>query len=260
MSAGGRDRPAELASDRELIRLEHVTRVYRMGDSEVRALDDVSLAVRRGDFIALMGPSGSGKSTLLNVVGCLDSPSSGTYLLAGEPVQGLSEDRLAEIRQKRIGFIFQSYHLVPRMTAARNVELPLLLAGVEPGERRERVRGALDSVDLGRRAHHRPDEMSGGERQRVAIARAMVMRPHLLLADEPTGNLDSRTGDEIVRLLERLHAGGLTIVLVTHDPRVAGHAGRIIRLRDGRIEAGGGAEEPVAPGAPPRSPARGIEP
>ena len=236
MTPGAPGPSAEPAGDHELIRLEHITRVYRMGDSEVRALDDVSLAVRRGEFVALMGPSGSGKSTLLNVVGCLDSPSSGTYRLEGEPVQGLSDDRLAEIRQKRIGFIFQSYHLVPRMTAARNVELPLLLAGVEPGERRERVRQVLDSVGLGRRARHRPDEMSGGERQRVAIARAMVMRPHLLLADEPTGNLDSRTGEEIVALLERLNAGGLTILLVTHDPQVAGHAGRLIRMRDGRIQ------------------------
>ena len=227
----------------ELIRLEGVTRVYRMGDSEVHALDGVSLVVRRGEFVALMGPSGSGKSTLLNVLGCLDSPTAGTYALEGQAVQGLSEDRLAEIRQKRIGFIFQSYHLVPRMTAARNVELPLLLAGVEPAERRERVRAALDSVALGRRARHRPDEMSGGERQRVAIARAMVMRPGLLLADEPTGNLDSRTGDEIVALLESLNAAGLTIVLVTHDPRVAAHAGRLIRMRDGRIHADEPAEE-----------------
>jgi len=237
----------------ELIRLERVSRVYRMGDSEVRALDDVSLTMRRGEFVALMGPSGSGKSTLLNVVGCLDSPTSGAYLFEGEPVQGLSDDRLAAIRQSRIGFIFQSYHLVPRMTAARNVELPMLLAGVEPGERRERVRAALEDVGIARRARHRPDEMSGGERQRVAIARAMVMRPHLLLADEPTGNLDSRTGDEIVALLERLNAGGLTILLVTHDPRVAAHSGRRVRMRDGRVqddaagEARGSAS--VAPGA-----------
>ena len=226
-----------------LIRLEDVSRVYKMGDSEVRALDGVSLAVRRGEFVALMGPSGSGKSTLLNVLGCLDSPTAGVYALEGRAVQGLDEDRLAEIRQKHIGFIFQSYHLVPRMTAARNVELPLLLAGVEPAERRARVQAALESVGLARRARHRPDEMSGGERQRVAIARAMVMRPGLMLADEPTGNLDSRTGDEIVALLERLNAEGLTIVLVTHDPRVAGHAGRLIRMRDGRIQTDEPAEE-----------------
>jgi len=244
MSASLPERTVAARDGDELIRLEGVSRVYKMGDSEVHALDGVSLVVRRGEFVALMGPSGSGKSTLLNVLGCLDSPTAGTYMIEGQAVQGLSEDRLAEIRQRRIGFIFQSYHLVPRMTAARNVELPLLLAGVAPAERRERVRVALESVALGRRARHRPDEMSGGERQRVAIARAMVMSPGLLLADEPTGNLDSRTGDEIVALLESLNAAGLTIVLVTHDPRVAAHAGRLIRMLDGRIHADEPAEEP----------------
>jgi len=272
MSASYTDRAAGAGNGEALIRLENVSRVYRMGDSEVRALDDVSLAVGRGEFVALMGPSGSGKSTLLHVLGCLDSPTSGAYALEGQAVHDLSEDRLAEIRQKRIGFIFQSYHLVPRMTAARNVELPMLLAGVEPSERRERVRVALESVGLGRRARHRPDEMSGGERQRVAIARAMVMRPHLLLADEPTGNLDSRTGDEIVALLEGLNAAGLTIVLVTHDPRIAGHAGRLIRMLDGRIQADGAEEEPAfsggaaatgppaTPGSPPVSRAGEFKP
>ena len=219
----------------EVIRFENVSRVYQVGGSEVHALDGVSLHIHRGDFVALMGPSGSGKSTLLNVIGCLDTPSSGTYILDAEPVQGLSESRLAEVRRRKIGFIFQSYHLVPRMTALRNVELPLILAGVDPGERRARARSALDSVGLGHRMSHRPDQLSGGERQRVAIARAMVSNPKILLADEPTGNLDTKTGEEIVALLERLNRDGLTIVLVTHDPRIAAHASRLMLLQDGRL-------------------------
>jgi len=218
-----------------IIRLDHVSRVYQVGESQVRALDDVSLAIARGEFAAVMGPSGSGKSTMLNVLGCLDTPTSGSYLLDGERVEGLSEDRLAEVRQKRIGFIFQSFHLVPRMTAARNVELPMIFAGVEPRLRGERVQARLEAVGLGPRAHHRPDQLSGGERQRVAIARAMVMEPSILLADEPTGNLDSRSGDEIVALLERLNQAGLTVVIVTHDPRVAAHARRVLRMSDGRL-------------------------
>jgi len=218
-----------------VIRLEHVVRSYHLGESVVNALDDVSLTIRRGDFVAVMGPSGSGKSTLLNILGCLDTPTSGTYLLEGEPVQSLSDDRLAEVRQKNIGFIFQAYHLVPRMTAARNVELPLIFAGVEPRVRREKARAALEVVGLAARMAHRPDQLSGGERQRVAIARAMVMEPSILLADEPTGNLDSRSGAEIVSLIERLNAGGLTIVLVTHDAGVGSHAASILHMRDGRI-------------------------
>ncbi len=219
----------------EVIRLENVSRVYPVGGSEVHALDGVSLHIHRGDFVALMGPSGSGKSTLLNVIGCLDTPSAGSYILDAEPVQGLSESRLAEIRRKKIGFIFQSYHLVPRMTALRNVELPLILAGVDPGERRARARASLDSVGLGHRTSHRPDQLSGGERQRVAIARAMVSNPKILLADEPTGNLDTKTGEEIVALLERLNRDGLTIVLVTHDARIAAHASRLLLLQDGKL-------------------------
>jgi len=209
--------------------------VYQVGESVVRALDDVSLAIAHGEFVAIMGPSGSGKSTMLNVLGCLDTPTSGSYVLDGEPVEGLSEDRLAEVRQKRIGFIFQAYHLVGRMTAARNVELPLIFAGVEPRVRRDKVRAALESVGLAHRTDHRPDQLSGGERQRVAIARAMVMEPSILLADEPTGNLDTRSGEEIVALLERLNQAGLTVVLVTHDPRVAAHARRALHMRDGEI-------------------------
>lgn len=231
------------ASAPEIVSLDDVSRIYRAGGSEVRALDRVTLRIDRGDFVALMGPSGSGKSTLLNVLGCLDTPTSGVYRLEGESVQDLPEARLAGIRRTKIGFIFQSYHLVPRMTAARNVELPLILAGVLPSERRSRVRVALENVGLSARHHHRPDQLSGGERQRVAIARAMVTRPALLLADEPTGNLDSRTGDEIMDVLERLHHEGLTIVLVTHDPRVAARAHRLMTMRDGCLS-----EQPVGAG------------
>jgi putative ABC transport system ATP-binding protein len=218
-----------------VIRLEHVARTYTMGDTPVHAVDDVSLEIGRGEFVALMGPSGSGKSTLLNILGCLDTPTAGIYELDGEPVEKLDEDALARVRQRKIAFIFQAYHLVPRMTAARNVELPLIFAGVEPRTRRERVLRSLASVGLERRVDHRPDQLSGGERQRVAIARAMVMDPSILLADEPTGNLDTRSGGEIVALLERLNAGGLTIVLVTHDPRVAERAHRLLRMQDGKL-------------------------
>ena len=247
---------ASAPRDDAVIRLERVSRVYRVGESEVRAVDDVTLAVRRGEFVALMGPSGSGKSTLLNLLGCLDTPSSGTYRLEGEAVQDLSEDRLAEVRQHRIGFIFQAYHLVSRMTAARNVELPMIFAGVPPPARRERVARALAAVGLSHRAHHRPDQLSGGERQRVAIARATVNEPAILLADEPTGNLDTHAGGEIVALLERLNAAGLTIVLVTHDPGVGGHAGRVLRMRDGRILEDG-PSPPAGAGPGPGAPAAG---
>jgi putative ABC transport system ATP-binding protein len=250
-------RAAELEAERNgaepVIRLEHVTRLYHVGESEVRAVDDVSFDVARGEFVALMGPSGSGKSTLLNLIGCLDTPPSGAYRLDGEPVQDLSEDRLAAVRQRKIGFIFQAYHLVGRMTAARNVELPMIFAGVDPRERRERVASALQAVGLAPRTQHRPDQLSGGERQRVAIARATVNRPSILLADEPTGNLDTRAGAEIVALLERLNAAGLTIVLVTHDPAVGAHARRILQMRDGRIlddAQDPPAIESGAPGAP----------
>jgi putative ABC transport system ATP-binding protein len=237
----------------EIVRLENVTRVYQVGASEVRALDGVTLHIHAGDFVALMGPSGSGKSTLLNVIGCLDRPTSGAYFLEGEPVQALSEDRLAEVRRRTMAFIFQAYHLVPRMTAIRNVELPLILSGVEPSERRGRARAALESVGLAGRFEHRPDQLSGGERQRVAIARAMVTRPRVLLADEPTGNLDSRTGAEIVAVLEKLNEGGLTIALVTHDPGVASHARRLLRMRDGRLLSDAPPPEAPPGGEPGRS-------
>ncbi len=235
VGASGQLPPTPAGPDHPIIRLDHVSRVYRVGESEVRALDDVSLTIAPGEFAAIMGPSGSGKSTMLNVLGCLDTPTSGRYVLDGEPVEHLSEDRLAEVRQRKIGFIFQAYHLVGRMTAARNVELPLIFAGVEPRERRDRVAAALDAVGLTARMTHRPDQLSGGERQRVAIARAMVMEPRILLADEPTGNLDTKSGEDIVALLERLNQAGLTLVLVTHDPRIASHARRVLRMRDGEI-------------------------
>jgi len=218
-----------------LVRLVDVTRLYHMGGAEVRALDGVSLVIRRGEFVAVMGPSGSGKSTLLHVLGCLDVPTSGRYLLDGREVQGLTETELAEVRRTRIGFVFQSYHLVPRMDAARNVELPLVLAGMAPARRRERVREALEAVGLSARAGHRPSELSGGECQRVAIARAMATSPSLLLADEPTGNLDTRTADDIMALLQQLHERGLTIVMVTHDPRMGARAERRLGLVDGRL-------------------------
>jgi putative ABC transport system ATP-binding protein len=220
-----------------MIRMTDVTREFRVGDSIVRALDHVSLEIESGDFVALMGPSGSGKSTLLNVIGLLDSPTGGAYILDGDEVAHLDDDRLADLRQRKIGFIFQSFHLVPRMTAARNVELPMVFAGLAQDERSRRVAAALASVGLEHRATHRPDQLSGGERQRVAIARAMVLGPRLLLADEPTGNLDSVSGREIVNLLLRMNAGGLTVVLVTHDPGIASSARRVIRMRDGRLLA-----------------------
>jgi len=230
-----------------VIALDHVTRLYPVGDTEVRALDDVSLRIERGDFVAVMGPSGSGKSTLLNVLGCLDTPTRGHYRLDGEAVESLDEDRLADVRQRKISFVFQTFHLVPRMTAARNVELPMIFAGIEPGERRRRVEQSLERVGLAHRMHHRPDQLSGGERQRVAIARAVVMEPSILLADEPTGNLDTRSGQEIVNLLKELNTQGLSIVLVTHDPNVGSEAHRIVRMRDGQIESDGPAGPP-APG------------
>jgi len=218
-----------------VIRLEHVARVFTLGGTEVRALDDVSEHVEAGEHVAVMGPSGSGKSTLLNVVGCLDRPTSGRYLLDGREVGGLDDAALTAVRRHLIGFVFQSFHLVPRLTAAENVELPMTFAGIPRAERRARAAAGLDDVGLGARAEHRPAELSGGERQRVAIARAMVMRPRLLLADEPTGNLDSHSGRQVLDLLERLHRDGLTVLVVTHDPIVARRAERIVVMRDGRI-------------------------
>jgi len=218
-----------------VIRLEHVARVFPVGDTEVRALDDVSEHVAPGEHVAIMGPSGSGKSTLLNVIGCLDRPTAGRYVLDGREVSGLDDAELTLVRREVIGFVFQSFHLVPRLTAAENVELPMVFAGIPRDERRARVTAGLQAIGLAPRMDHRPDQLSGGERQRVAIARAMVMRPRLLLADEPTGNLDSRSGQQVLELLDRVNADGLTLVVVTHDANVARRAGRVILMRDGRI-------------------------
>jgi len=219
----------------ELIEVEGVRKTHRMGERDVHALDGVSLSVARGDYLAVMGASGSGKTTLLHLIGCLDRPSSGRIRLDGTDVSGLDDDALSELRSRRIGFVFQAFHLIPQLSVAENVELPLVYQGVDAPRRAERARRVLASVGLAERADHRPSELSGGECQRVAIARALAAEPAVLLADEPTGNLDSRTGDEIMELLAGLHAGGVTIVLVTHDPAKAGRARRRIEMRDGRI-------------------------
>ncbi|HJQ84633.1 MAG TPA: ABC transporter ATP-binding protein [Candidatus Binatia bacterium] len=218
-----------------MIRLEHVSRVFRVGETTVAALADVSEHVAPGEHVAIVGPSGSGKSTLLNVVGCLDRPTAGRYVLGGQEVSGLDDAALTEIRRHRIGFVFQAFHLVPRLTAAENVELPMVFAGVARAERRARVAAELAAVGLASRAEHTPEQLSGGERQRVAIARAMIMRPRLLLADEPTGNLDTASGAQVLDLLEALRRDGLTLVVVTHDPNVARRADRIVVMVDGRI-------------------------
>jgi len=220
----------------ELLRLEGVSKVYSTGTVEVAALREVSLSVRRGEYIAVTGPSGSGKSTLLHILGCLDRPTSGRYLLEGAPIQDLDDYGLARVRNRRIGFVFQAFNLMPRYTARKNVELPLSYAGVGRGSRRERAEAALASVGLAVRAHHRPSELSGGEKQRVAIARALVNEPSILLADEPTGNLDTRVGTEIVGIIEDLNARkGITVILVTHDLALAGRCRRRIGLVDGEI-------------------------
>jgi len=219
-----------------LIDIRDVSKTYEMGtETTVRALDGVSLQIEQGDYVAVMGPSGSGKSTLMNLIGCLDTPSTGSYVLNGREVSKMVDDELAQIRNREIGFIFQTFNLLPRADAIQNVELPLVYAGVPRKERHTRAEKALDSVGLGSRKHHRPNEMSGGQRQRVAIARALVNGPSLLLADEPTGNLDSKTGEEILALMEELHRAGNTIILVTHEDDLAQHAARIVRLRDGKI-------------------------
>ena len=226
---------ASESAERPLIRLEALSRSFEVGNQVVRALDGVDLAIRPGEYLSLMGPSGSGKSTLLNVLGLLDRPTSGEYWLGDVPTSTMTEDRLADVRQKEIGFVFQVFHLISRMSALENVELPMMLAGLPPGERRGRARVALERMGLAARVDHRPNQLSGGERQRVAIARAVVMEPRILLADEPTGNLDTASGGEVVRIMEDLNAQGLTLVVVTHDPQVGGRAGRRLRMRDGRI-------------------------
>ncbi|MBA3297176.1 MAG: ABC transporter ATP-binding protein [Acidobacteria bacterium] len=211
-------------------------KTYVMGDEEIHALRGVSIVIERGEYVAIMGPSGSGKSTLMNLIGCLDTPSRGSYLLNGKEVALMNDDELAQIRNEEIGFVFQTFNLLPRATALHNVELPLIYAGVSGKTRQERARLALDKVDLIPRASHRPNELSGGQRQRVAIARALVNDPSILLADEPTGNLDSKTGNQIMGVFDRLHQGGNTIVVVTHEPEIAAYAHRAIHIRDGQVE------------------------
>lgn len=218
-----------------LIELAGIERVYHVGQEEVHALDRIDLTIHRNEFVAVMGPSGSGKSTLMNLIGCLDSPTGGTYRLNGNAVERLDDDELARIRNLEIGFVFQTFNLLPRASALRNVELPLIYAGLKVAERRRRALEALSWVGLADCAHRKPNELSGGQRQRVAIARALVTEPSLILADEPTGNLDSRTGEEILAAFDRIHAAGNSIVLVTHDEGIARHAQRIIRLLDGRV-------------------------
>jgi putative ABC transport system ATP-binding protein len=218
-----------------LIRLSGICRNFQVGDETVHALADVNLEIAAGEYVALMGPSGSGKSTLLNVIGCLDRPTQGKYFLEGKDVTDFTEVELSLIRRNRIGFIFQFFHLVPRLDASGNVELPMMFAGIPRPERRERTAKALESVGLSHRVHHRPNQLSGGERQRTAIARAVVMGPALLLADEPTGNLDTHSGGEVVELLERMNTQGLTLIVVTHDPNIGKRARRVISMRDGYI-------------------------
>ncbi len=219
-----------------VIQLRDITRHYTMGSELVRALEGVSVVIRRNEYSAIMGPSGSGKSTLMNLIGCLDTPTSGEYWLNGQEVSRMSDDALARVRNKEIGFVFQTFNLLPRATALQNVELPLVYGGMPTRERRDRARQALDRVGLGNRMDHRPNELSGGQRQRVAIARALVNQPSILLADEPTGNLDSTTSEEIMRVFALLHDEGQTVIMVTHEPDIAEHAARVITLRDGEVE------------------------
>jgi putative ABC transport system ATP-binding protein len=219
-----------------LIQTNDLWKTYQMGTEEVHALRGVSIGIERGEYVAIMGPSGSGKSTLMNLIGCLDTPTKGTYLLNGKQAGQMNDDELARIRNEEIGFVFQTFNLLPRATALHNVELPLIYAGITSKTRRERATAALEKVELGNRMHHRPNELSGGQRQRVAIARALVNNPSILLADEPTGNLDSKTGVEIMGVFQRLHDAGNTIILVTHEPDVAAYAQRAIHIRDGQVE------------------------
>ena len=220
-----------------VIEIEGVTKLYKMGEETIHALRGISLQIRRNEYLAIMGPSGSGKSTLMNMLGCLDTPTAGRYEFNGKNVAHMIDDELAEIRNREIGFVFQTFNLLPRSNALHNVELPLIYAGLPPQERRDRAAQALENVGLGHRMHHKPNELSGGQRQRVAIARALVNSPSIILADEPTGNLDSKTGVEIMALFEDLYAAGNTLIVVTHEEDIARHARRVVRLRDGLIES-----------------------
>jgi len=231
--------------NRSLIELRDVTKIYQMGTQEVRALAGVSLDIFPNEYVAVMGPSGSGKSTMMNIIGCLDTPTGGTYHLRGHNVGEMTDDELAAIRNQEVGFVFQTFNLLPRVNCLQNVELPLIYSGRKKGERRGMAEQALESVGLGDRMDHKPNELSGGQRQRVAVARALVNNPSLLLADEPTGNLDSRTGEEIMLLFETLYRRGNTVIVVTHEEDVAHHARRIVRLRDGLIESDVRVERPA---------------
>jgi putative ABC transport system ATP-binding protein len=226
----------DLVTNGIVIHTDDLWKTYEMGNEQVHALRGINIEIRKGEYVAIMGPSGSGKSTLMNLIGCLDTPSKGLYYLAGRLVSELDDDELAYIRNKEIGFVFQTFNLLPRATALHNVELPMIYNGTPAAERLERAKQSLAEVDLADRMQHKPNELSGGQRQRVAIARALVNNPSILLADEPTGNLDSQTGEEIMALFARLHEKGNTIILVTHEPDIAAHAHRVIRLRDGKIE------------------------
>jgi putative ABC transport system ATP-binding protein len=230
-------RMPDASNSKAMIVVEDLHKTYVMGDMEVHALRGVSLKITQGEMVAIMGPSGSGKSTMMDILGCLSQPTAGTYLLEDIDVGGVSDNRLAELRNSKIGFVFQSFNLLPRMSALHNVELPLIYAGTSRRERRRRAVQALESVQLGDRVHHKSNELSGGQIQRVAIARALVTEPAIIFADEPTGNLDSRTSTDIMNLFTELHSSGNTIVLVTHEPEIAGYCQRIIRLRDGEIES-----------------------
>jgi putative ABC transport system ATP-binding protein len=225
------------SKDDVVIRLERITKEYEMGDTTIRVLKEIDLRVHRNEYLAIMGPSGSGKSTLMNIIGCLDTPTMGRYEFKGNDVASMRDDELAKIRNKEVGFVFQMFNLLPRSTSLQNVELSLVYAWVRPEERRRRAEQALVAVGLGDRMHHKPSELSGGQRQRVAVARALVNAPSILLADEPTGSLDSRTGVEIMALFDQLYASGQTIILVTHEENVALHARRVIRVRDGMVES-----------------------
>jgi putative ABC transport system ATP-binding protein len=227
--------PGAMPGEDWVIVTRGIRRDYDMGGEVVRALRGVDVAIRRGEYVAIMGPSGSGKSTFMNTLGCLDTPTAGEYWLNGQLVSSMSDDALARVRNREIGFVFQTFNLLPRSTALQNVELPLVYGGVPSAERHKRAREALERVQLGERVHHRPNELSGGQRQRVAIARALVNRPSILLADEPTGNLDSNTSEEIMRVFEELHNQGQTVVMVTHEPDIAAHARRVVVLRDGVV-------------------------